>query len=150
MSGRREPQEPPNGAGAPAASEDGAGPTAGGGAPGGSAQPVRHRKLPYVTLPGSWGAVVLGCLSCTPSLLPRGDLIQGMICGITAAIGYGLGVLAACVWRAFADREPRPARRWAWPAFSIGAPILFGVSPKADREGPEPALRDAVRSRRSP
>ncbi|MGJ3560183.1 alpha/beta-hydrolase N-terminal domain-containing protein [Streptomyces sp. INA 01156] len=29
-----------------------------------------------------------------------------MICGITAAIGYGLGVLAACVWRAFADREP--------------------------------------------
>ena len=27
----------------------------------------------------------------TPSLLPRGGLIQGIICGITAAIGYGLG-----------------------------------------------------------
>ncbi|MGW5210327.1 alpha/beta hydrolase [Streptomyces sp. NPDC004051] len=127
MSGTRGPQEHPNGAGAPAAGEAGAGLAAGSGTPGGSAQPARHRKLLYATLPGSWGAVVLGCLSFTPSLLPRGGLLQGMICGITAAIGYGLGVLAACVWRAFADREPRPARRRSWPAFFIGAPILFGV-----------------------
>ena len=37
-----------------------------------------------------------------------------MVFGITAAIGYGLGVLAAWIWRAFADREPRRPRRWAW------------------------------------
>ena len=33
------------------------------------------------------------CLSLTPSLLPRTWLFQGLISGINAAIGYGLGVL---------------------------------------------------------
>src|SRR5262245_14494524 len=69
-------------------------------------EPGKPRKLLYVTLPGSWGALIFACLSFTPSLLPRGGLIQGVICGITAAIGYGLGVWAASIWRAFADREP--------------------------------------------
>jgi uncharacterized membrane protein len=40
------------------------------------------------------GAVFF-CLSLTPSLLPRSWLFQGLIGGINAAIGYGLGVLAA-------------------------------------------------------
>jgi uncharacterized membrane protein len=61
-------------------------------------------------------------------LLPRGGLIQGVICGITAAIGYGLGVLAAAIWRAFADRETRRPRRWAWPVFFITGAVLFAVS----------------------
>ena len=45
------------------------------------------------TLPGCWGALFFACLSFTPSLLPRSGLVQGLVCGITAAIGYGLGVL---------------------------------------------------------
>jgi uncharacterized membrane protein len=61
-------------------------------------------------------------------LLPRGGLIQGVICGITAAIGYGLGVLAASIWRGFADREPRRPRRWAWPVFFITGAVLFAAS----------------------
>ena len=73
-------------------------------------------------------ALIFACLSFTPSLLPRGGLIQGMVCGITAAIGYGLGVLAASIWRAFPDREPRRPRRWAWPVFFIAAAVLFAVS----------------------
>jgi uncharacterized membrane protein len=85
------------------------------------------RRLLYVTLPGCWGGLIFACLSFTPSLLPRGGLIQGIVCGITAAIGYGLGVLAAWIWRAFADRDPRPPRRWAWPAFFIAGPILYAV-----------------------
>jgi uncharacterized membrane protein len=87
-----------------------------------------HRKLLYVTLPGCWGALIAGCLSFTPSLLPRGGIIQGVVFGITAAIGYGLGVLAASVWRAFADRDPRRTRRWAWRAFFIAAGVLYVVS----------------------
>ncbi|MFI5999692.1 alpha/beta-hydrolase N-terminal domain-containing protein [Streptomyces sp. NPDC051366] len=67
--------------------------------------PRKHRWLPHLTLPGCWGALLLACLSFTPSLLPRGGVLQGLICGISAAIGYGLGVVAAYVWRAFADRE---------------------------------------------
>ena len=71
-----------------------------------SAEPAKPRKLLYATLPGSWGALIAGCLSFTPSLLPRGGIVQGLIWGITAAIGYGLGVLVAWIWRAFAARCP--------------------------------------------
>jgi uncharacterized membrane protein len=91
-------------------------------------KPGKPRKLLYVTLPGCWGAIIFGCLSFTPSLLPRGGLIQGVICGITAAIGYGLAVWAASIWRAFADRGPRTPRHWAWLTFFIAAPILFAAA----------------------
>lgn len=90
-------------------------------------EPGKRRRLLYVTLPGCWGGLIFACLSFTPSLLPRGGLIQGIVCGITAAIGYGLGVLAAWIWRAFADRDVRPPRHWAWPAFFIGGAVLFAV-----------------------
>ena len=61
------------------------------------------------------GALVFVCLSLSPSLLPRTGLTQGVVSGITGAFGYGVGVLAAAwVWRAFADREARPARRRSW------------------------------------
>jgi uncharacterized membrane protein len=134
--GHTESERPPSGderaavplaANQPAAA--GAGPVApvADGAPPAHA-PAGRRRLLYATLPGCWGALIGACLSFTPSLLPRGGLIQGVICGITAAIGYGLGVLAAWIWRAFADRDARRPRGWAWPIFVISAVVLFGVS----------------------
>ena len=75
-----------------------------------------------------WGALIAGCLSFTPSLLPRGGIVQGLIWGITAAIGYGLGVLAAWIWRAFADRNPRRPRRRSWLVFFITVAVLVAVS----------------------
>jgi uncharacterized membrane protein len=87
----------------------------------------KSRKLLYVTLPGCWGALIVGCLSFTPSLLPRSGMIQGIVWGITAAIGYGLGVLAAWIWRAFADREPRRPRHRSWLVFFISAAVLIVV-----------------------
>jgi uncharacterized membrane protein len=90
--------------------------------------PGKPRRLLYVTLPGCWGALVVGCLSFTPSLLPRGGVVQGVVWGITAAIGYGLGVLFAWIWRAFADREPRRPRRRSWLVFFISAAVLVVVS----------------------
>src|SRR5690606_38395602 len=87
----------------------------------------RRRSALHLTLPGCWGAVLFACLSFTPSLLPRGGLLQGMICGITAAIGYGLGVLLAFVWRAFADRPPRPPKATSWWIFGVGGVVLFAV-----------------------
>jgi uncharacterized membrane protein len=88
----------------------------------------RRRKLLYGTLPGCWGALIFACLSFTPSLLPRGGVVQGLVVGINAAIGYGLGVMAAWIWRAFADRDPRPVRSWAWPTFIISGSVLFVVA----------------------
>jgi uncharacterized membrane protein len=91
-------------------------------------EPGKPRRLLYVTLPGCWAALVVGCLSFTPSLLPRGGVVQGLVWGITAAIGYGLGVLFAWIWRAFADREPRRPRRRSWLVFFISAAVLVVVS----------------------
>ena len=93
-----------------------------------ASKPKKLRRLLYVTLPGCWGALIAGCLSFTPSLLPRGGLIQGVIWGITAAIGYGVTVLGAWIWRAFADRDARQPRRRSWPVFFIAAAVLLTVS----------------------
>ena len=90
-------------------------------------EPGKRRKLLYATLPGAWGALIVGCLSFTPSLLPRTGIIQGLVWGITAAVGYGLGVLAAWIWRVFPDRDPRPPRRRSWLVFFISAAVLVVV-----------------------
>ena len=86
-----------------------------------------RRRFRY-TLPGAWVAVVLVCLAFTPSLVPRPGLFQGLVCGITGAIGYGLGVLGARVWREFADRPVRPPRPWSWRVFQIAGPVLLLIS----------------------
>ena len=87
-------------------------------------QPRRGRRWFRYTLPGAWVAVVFGCLSFTPSLVPRPGAFGGLVCGINGAIGYGLGVVAAWIWREFADRPPRPPRRLSWRIFWIAAPVL--------------------------
>ncbi|HEY5879711.1 MAG TPA: alpha/beta-hydrolase family protein, partial [Nakamurella sp.] len=74
-------------------------------------------------------AVVLLCLSFTPSLVPRPGAFGGLVCGINGAIGYGLGVLGARVWREFADRPARPPRprSWSWRIFWIaGSAVTVG------------------------
>jgi uncharacterized membrane protein len=50
------------------------------------------------------------CLSLTPSLLPRDWLFQGLIGGLNAAIGYGIGVFIWKLFRRFVLRR----RNW-WP-----------------------------------
>jgi len=82
----------------------------------------------HYTLPGAWVALVFCCLAFTPSLLPRGGILQGALCGINAAIGYGFGVAGAWVWRAFADREARAARRRSWLIFAVVASICVVIS----------------------
>ncbi|WP_454792196.1 alpha/beta hydrolase [Mycolicibacterium lutetiense] len=59
------------------------------------------------------------CLSLTPSLLPRDWLFAGLIGGINAAIGYGIGVLLGKVLYRFALRR----RAW-WPP---GKRVLLGL-----------------------
>jgi uncharacterized membrane protein len=68
------------------------------------------------------------CLSLTPSLLPRTGATQGLISGITAAFGYGVGVTAAYVWRAFADRPARPTRRRSWLILAAVVVVAYAAS----------------------
>src|SRR5690242_12690309 len=89
--------------------------------------PGMRGHLPY-TLPGLWFALLFTCLSFTPSLLPRSGLVQGLICGVNAAIGYGLGVFAAAAWRAVADRDARTPRPMAWALLAVATSVALPVA----------------------
>jgi len=88
----------------------------------------RWRWLPRYTWNGTLGAVLLACPSPTPSLLPRGWLIQGIIAGITAAIGYGVFVaLAWFVAELTASRMSAGFRRRAWQVLAVLGTVLVVV-----------------------
>lgn len=71
---------------------------------------VRH----YTFTGTAVGLIFVG-LSLTPSLLPRGALFQGLVSGISGAIGYGLGVFAVWLVRYLAGwKTSPPPPRWAW------------------------------------
>ena len=67
------------------------------------------------------------CLSLTPSLLPRDWLFQGLISGLNAAIGYGIGVFARKILRRFVLRRrtwwppPKRVRYWAKVLTVVGS-----------------------------
>ncbi|AFJ34059.1 MULTISPECIES: alpha/beta hydrolase [Mycobacterium] len=71
---------------------------------------VRH-----YTFTGTTVGLVFIWLSLTPSLLPRGPLFQGLVSGLSGAIGYGLGVFSVWLVRFMREKDhsPPPAR-WAW------------------------------------
>src|SRR6185295_6821122 len=71
--------------------------------------------------------------SFTPSLLPRPAAFQGAVAGIDAAIGYGLGVAGAWVWREYADRDAHHSGPRARRAFALTAPIVLLVAILAGR-----------------
>src|SRR4051812_8179250 len=88
----------------------------------------RWRWLPRYTWSGTLGALLFGCSSLTPSLLPRGWLVQGIIAGITAAIGYGVGVLVAWfVAELTASRMSAGFRRRAWQVLAVLGTVLVVV-----------------------
>src|SRR3954468_16348344 len=81
--------------------------------------------LPRDTWSGTLGALLFGCASLTPSLLPRGWLLQGIIAGITAAIGYGVGT--AIAWFVAELTESRLSarfRRRAWQVLAVLGTVL--------------------------
>src|SRR5215216_2383495 len=76
---------------------------------------------------GVVGALAALCLSLTPSLLPRGHVLQGLISGISAAIGYGLGVLAVWLVRQLSTRPLPIARPAAWRWLAVVAVVALAA-----------------------
>ncbi|WP_061965807.1 alpha/beta hydrolase [Demequina aurantiaca] len=79
-----------------------------------------------------YGGVLIGlvflALSLTPSLLPRPQVAQGVISGLSFALGYGVGVLLWYVLRRLISWRDPALARWGWPVLGIvivtGAVIL--------------------------
>ncbi|MBP7018301.1 alpha/beta-hydrolase family protein [Candidatus Saccharibacteria bacterium] len=85
----------------------------------------------------SWKPVYLGLLlalifllfSFLPSLLARPWYIQGVVSGLSLAIGYLLGTSASATIRWFTQREiPENIKNQAWNILLIIAPVLLIVS----------------------
>ena len=65
-------------------------------------------------------------LSVMPSLLPRPPLYQGLISGISIAIGYAFGVLISKVYRWLFEKEPSAdIKQKSWKVFFVAAPTLL-------------------------
>lgn len=82
-------------------------------------QPWKHRLhwlfLRRPCFGGLVGALVAFCVSLTPSLLPRTAILQGVVCGVSAIVGYGLGsATSALVRRLPLQERSRTAKRVAW------------------------------------
>ncbi|WP_411058807.1 alpha/beta hydrolase [Streptomyces sp. E11-3] len=82
-------------------------------------------------------ATVFFWLSLTPSLVPRPWFLQGVIGGITAAIGYAVGSVLSTLFRALIRRRPsRRTRTRCWQAYWVLSPGLGGwlISESADMQ----------------
>jgi uncharacterized membrane protein len=90
-----------------------------------TARPRRRIVRRGLGLTGYVVAVAFFCLSLTPSLLPRSPVLQGVVSGLTAAIGYALGATVAALVLAAARRRP-PARvtRVTWRVLFVVAPLV--------------------------
>ena len=76
---------------------------------------------------GLVGALVLFCLSMTPSLVPRAWLFQGAVSGVSVAIGYGVGSAVSAGIRKLVKREPSPVfKRRAWWVLA-GSTLVMGA-----------------------
>jgi len=77
---------------------------------------------------GLAGALVFFCLSMTPSLLPREVLMQGVVSGVAAAIGYGIGSLLSSGLRKVIRSEPSATfKSRAWWLLAGSALVMGGL-----------------------
>src|SRR3954469_8403475 len=77
---------------------------------------------------GLAGGLVFFCLSLLPSLLPRGVILQGVISGVTAVIGYGIGSGVSAGGGKVREDDPVASfKRIAWWGLLAAAVVLIPV-----------------------
>ncbi|SDZ79471.1 alpha/beta hydrolase [Microbulbifer marinus] len=73
------------------------------------------------SIPGLLLGTVFFALSLTPSLIPRSDLMQGAISGVSFTAGYAVGALCSWLWRYLGLPTPadRARRLLLWIAVAV-------------------------------
>jgi uncharacterized membrane protein len=93
----------------------------------------RHPHPPYrrlrvvrarLGLAGCAFAIVFFCLSLTPSLLPRPVLLQGVVSGLTATMGYATGAGLGAVVRRFRRHGNPRAVLISWRVVFVAGPLV--------------------------
>lgn len=70
---------------------------------------------------------LLYCFALTPSLLPRPPIFEGVIAGLSFAVGYGLGVLLSWAIRRVTTKEiPLRVKRYTW-RITLGIVTLAAI-----------------------
>lgn len=100
-----------------------------------------HSRFDHVGL--AFG-VLFFAISLTPSLLPRTWLVQGLLSGISATIGYALGTLLAWPFRRLIRWRPSPTlrTRGRWVMRGVAAALV--VTMLVLGSGWQNEIRDAV------
>ncbi len=82
--------------------------------------------VPSLATPGILFGLLFFAASLTPSLLPRGIVVQGALSGASFAAGYALGVFLRWLWRYMQLPMPEPvhARRLRLASLTIALPIV--------------------------
>jgi uncharacterized membrane protein len=94
-----------------------------------SAHPGLEELEERPTYPGLVVAVLFYAMSQTPSLVPRHWLFQGLVSGVVAAFGYGIGTIGSYLWRTFRGPQLPPLwSRVAWWLLAIATPVLLIAS----------------------
>ena len=97
-----------------------------------SDQSLRHTMMRPPSFGGSLGALVFAWFSFGPSLLPRWWVMQFVITGLTAAIGYLIGTMLEAAVRAVARRSGAKGIsavivRGAWIGVAVFGLVVVGV-----------------------
>lgn len=85
---------------------------------------IVERLVAFPSITGLLVGVLLFAASLTPSLMPRGYAVQGLISGIAFAAGYAVGAFARWLWAYLELPALRRRRRIAIAATSSGCVAL--------------------------
>ncbi|HET9021415.1 MAG TPA: alpha/beta-hydrolase family protein [Ornithinibacter sp.] len=84
----------------------------------------RRRRPRRLSLTGGVLGLAFGAMSATPSLVPRGWLIEGLLAGVSIAVGYGLGAFVGWAYRALGLPDlPAGVRRVTWKVLAVLAVV---------------------------